>query len=152
MFNATQSTSIGVTVSNIGGVPINIQSISAQALLGSAVITESNDTCSTTVPLSQNSSCTFRLNLSDMQTDINKPFIIKFNSTYYDGTAFKNYSRILTLYYTANEYRALLALSPLDNVTIINDGIDVESRLVTITNMSHSVAASCEELYPKRLK
>lgn len=143
-FNATQTITTDVTVTNIGGYNLTnmekTQTTSGSATAASAdpmVCTAEDGTTNTGTTLNVKGSCTYTVTVGDQ---VNETGTVKLgvSGSYQNDAGPQTYNRKLAVPYTSNAYRALLVIAPnpVNMPQIYGDGVDfaTTSTSLTITN------------------
>lgn len=138
-FSATIGATTQVTVTNIGGYTLSSITIPAPIVLpgghatAAIITTQGSDTC-TGQELEVGASCTYSVSVNDSFTDLNQQINLGFKANYVGSNGTSSYSRVMPLTYNSTAYGAIIALSPLSNMSISGDNIESETQNLTISN------------------
>lgn len=130
-----------ITVTNVGGYTLDNISVPDPTILsGSATATISNDNCSNQ-SLVSGASCSYNVNVSDQEVDLNKQINLGFNANYTTSVGVQNYTQSMILNYNSTFYGAILAISPSNpSLTIIGNTLESNTQLLTLSNNGNLTA------------
>ena len=136
-FPATGSGNTTVTVTNIGGYTLSGISIPTPVVFSGSAASrlEGENTCASIESLPVGSSCSYDVNVTDNETDLNQQINLGFNAIYSGPNGTQAYSRVMPLTYSSTAYGAIIAISPTNpSLTISGNNFESTTQVLTISN------------------
>ena len=143
-FPATGSGNTTVTVTNIGGYTLRNISIPTPIVISGSAASrlEGVNTCASIESLPVGLSCSYEVNVTDNETDLNQQINLGFSASYAGPNGTQAYSRVMPLAYSSTAYGAIIAISPTNpSLTISGNNFESTTQVLTISN-SGNVAAN----------
>ena len=129
-FPATTTGSTEVTISNTGKYNLNNITVSVpQVLTGTATASISENSCVGNLEIGQ--SCSYTINVSDNETELNKQIKLGFSGSFGENqTLFQP----TILNYDSTDYAAIISISPNLDLVVTGDNYDFQNGVLIVSN------------------